>query len=285
MSRIHLLIFIFLFAITSDVFAQEKLIKFDYSQDAKINGKWLKDFGKDFIATGLSPLSWKAKNWATFGGVAFVGGGLMLTDEHIYDFMHDHSSPFIQHQSKNLLNDLWSFTYILPAMGLTYAGARIFKEDRLSFTLLTTVRAFAVTTVFTGGMKMFFHRYRPYEHTPPNAYLWNGPSLDTDHLSFPSGHSSLAFAVAAVVASEYHDYTLVPYIAYGLAGLTAVSRIYAEKHWPSDVFFGSVLGYSIGRFIYKRAKGNLPKKENGDFSISPVFLPGGSGGLSLVLHL
>jgi membrane-associated phospholipid phosphatase len=53
-----------------------------------------------------------------------------------------------------------------------------------------------------------------------------------------------------VVASEYHDEPLVPLGAYGLATLVSWSRLNDDEHWASDVFFGSALGYGIGRLVY-----------------------------------
>lgn len=250
----------------------------------RIDGAWLRDFGCDFIKTGLTPLQWDGNSWMKFGGTTAVVGGLMLSDKELYKFIHDNGSPFIDNQSRNLFNDLWYVEYVVPVLGVVYAGGRIAKNDRLAFTALTAFRAFAVTTVFTGGFKAFFHRYRPNEHQPPDPWLWLGPSFSTDHLSFPSGHSSLSFALAAVVASEYSENKWVGGIAYGLAGLTAISRVYGTKHWPSDIVAGSVLGYAIGRFIHKRASGNTNKKDN-KLVFSPVVMPFGGAGISLSYRL
>jgi membrane-associated phospholipid phosphatase len=64
--------------------------------------------------------------------------------------------------------------------------------------------------------------------------------------SFPSGHTSAAFSVAAVFAERYPDRRWVRWVAYGLAGLVGFSRISLESHFPSDVFLGAVLGYAVG---------------------------------------
>ena len=64
--------------------------------------------------------------------------------------------------------------------------------------------------------------------------------------SFPSGHTSAAFAVATVFAKRYPDRRWVRWAAYGLAGLVGFSRISLESHFPSDVFLGAVLGYAVG---------------------------------------
>lgn len=66
---------------------------------------------------------------------------------------------------------------------------------------------------------------------------------------FPSGHTASAFAVAAVFAERCPRQRRVAIAAYGLAGLVAVSRLTSRAHFPSDVFFGAVLGCSISRFV------------------------------------
>jgi len=66
--------------------------------------------------------------------------------------------------------------------------------------------------------------------------------------SFPSAHSTAAFAVATVMARRYRTHRWVPWVSYGLAGLVAFSRVTTQAHFPSDVFVGVVLGYSISRF-------------------------------------
>lgn len=70
--------------------------------------------------------------------------------------------------------------------------------------------------------------------------------------SFASGHTASAFAVATVVARRYPHRRWVPYVAYGAAGLLAFSRISNGAHFLSDTFFGSALGYAVGRFVVLR---------------------------------
>jgi membrane-associated phospholipid phosphatase len=67
--------------------------------------------------------------------------------------------------------------------------------------------------------------------------------------SFPSGHASGAFALAAVISARYRDHRWVPWVAYSVATLIGVSRITLQSHFPSDVFTGGVLGGVIGHAV------------------------------------
>ena len=49
----------------------------------------------------------------------------------------------------------------------------------------------------------------------------------------------------------------MPPIAYGLATLTGLSRIYGNSHWASDAFFGAALGYFVGRTVVRLHDGNV----------------------------
>ena len=69
---------------------------------------------------------------------------------------------------------------------------------------------------------------------------------------FPSGHTMAAFSIATIFAERYRRHRWVPWAAYGLAGLVGLSRITLQAHFPSDVFAGAVLGYSISHYVVLR---------------------------------
>ena len=72
--------------------------------------------------------------------------------------------------------------------------------------------------------------------------------------------------MATVVATSYSKTIWVPILCYTFAGLTALSRVYQNDHWFSDVFVGSALGFAIGKTIInnqmKRLK-IIPVSPNG----------------------
>ena len=100
------------------------------------------------------------------------------------------------------------------------------------------VGALAVNTVLTEAFKYAVNRDRPYEKYPLLINPYNTPEQGK---SFPSGHTSTAFTLAASLSIEYPKwYVVVP--AYTYAATVGYSRLYLGEHYPSDVIAGAALG-------------------------------------------
>ena len=109
-------------------------------------------------------------------------------------------------------------------------------------------------------------------------YSYKPFSFDTSDTAFPSGHATSAFSIASVFASEYEN-PWVGILAYGLACLSGWERLYDDKHWTSDVWFGAALGTVVGRSVVY-----LHKKTDGAVSLAPIVDPSsGSSGLLVQL--
>ena len=101
-------------------------------------------------------------------------------------------------------------------------------------------------------MKAITRRARPSEFLPNGAYNDTFFATHNSFLgkgsSFPSGHAMMAFSVADVFAQRYRHHKWVPYVAYGLATAISFSRVTTGAHFPSDVFVGAAIGFSISHF-------------------------------------
>ncbi len=73
-----------------------------------------------------------------------------------------------------------------------------------------------------------------------------GPSWDTGLDSFPSGHATASFAVAAVLARHFPR---AGWLLYGAASFVALSRVARGSHFPTDVLAGVGLGLVAGYVI------------------------------------
>lgn len=111
--------------------------------------------------------------------------------------------------------------------------------------------AVVLATGITGVLKGALGRSRPYvtADTNPRDFNFGKGFSGEDRSSFPSGHATVAFAAASSVTSEAqriwpgHTWIVAP-VMYGGATMVALSRMYHNKHWASDV----VLGAGIGTF-------------------------------------
>lgn len=66
--------------------------------------------------------------------------------------------------------------------------------------------------------------------------------------SFPSGHTTEAFALAAVISNHY-DEPWVGYTSFSVAGLVGIARTYHDAHFASDVLLGAVIGTLVGKSV------------------------------------
>ena len=108
-------------------------------------------------------------------------------------------------------------------------------------------------------MKDVSRRLRPSDIAPPSdlsdTFFRSPKTIIGAGSAFPSGHTILAFSVATVIARRYgRNHRWVPWVAYGMAGAIGFSRITLQSHFPSDVFLGAALGYSVARFDVLRKR-------------------------------
>jgi membrane-associated phospholipid phosphatase len=140
----------------------------------------------------------------------------------------------------------------LAAFGLdALAAAHDRALGRVPEDTLVVAEAGVVAADLTQLTKMLAGRERPFVHvlTPQqNPRTFRDPD---DNLSFFSGHSAEAFALAAAsgTVSTMRGYRWAPLtwtIGGAVATATAYFRIAADKHWLTDVVLGAVVGAGTG---------------------------------------
>jgi membrane-associated phospholipid phosphatase len=67
--------------------------------------------------------------------------------------------------------------------------------------------------------------------------------------------------VATALALEYRETKWVPVVAYTIATLTALSRVYQNRHWTSDIVLGSALGHFVTKAVWKNNNKKQPPKQ------------------------
>jgi membrane-associated phospholipid phosphatase len=144
-------------------------------------------------------------------------------------------------------------TIIGPTM---YAAGRLAHNDKLAQVGLYGTEALVVGALTGTLLKDTFGRARPFvDTTGPNPDDWQllrGFHGGESYRSFPSGHSTAAFAAAAAVSAETSrwwpelTYFGIGPILYGGAAAVGLSRMYNNRHWASDVITGAMIGTFAG---------------------------------------
>ena len=98
-----------------------------------------------------------------------------------------------------------------------------------------------ISIAISTGIKDIVNRPRPYQTYPDKIH----PYSFTDGKSFPSGHTTLAFATATSLALEYKKW-YITVRAFAWAASVGYSRMALGKHYPTDVAAGALVGIGSG---------------------------------------
>jgi membrane-associated phospholipid phosphatase len=215
-----------------------------------------KDFLHDQKNIWLFPTQW-AKGRYLLPTLAIAGGtaGLIVADPHVM--------PYFRNHSRNLddINDVFDSpittgeVIAVPA-SLLIAGYVRHDSYQVSTALLAG-EAYADSAVVDLAMKAVTRRKRPSDVRPGASFndtFFSGGQSPFKGSSFPSGHAAGVFSVATVVATRYRNHRWVPWVTYAFATAVSFSRVTTLSHFPSDVFLGAALGYTITRYQVLRPR-------------------------------
>jgi membrane-associated phospholipid phosphatase len=214
-------------------------------------GEWrfgrafLRQSAADFKSVLTSPGRWGAGDWAGFAALAGAGTILFVFDGKAYDWVQRQRTEGSVDAS-SVISKFGNGGYLAGLMAALYASGEIFDDRGLRKTSLLCLESFLSTTALVWTGKIVLGRARPYADEGVGSF--RPFSFENGHHSLPSGDAAGAFAVASVIAAESKSF-LVDALAYGAAGLAALWRVHDRKHWPSDVFIGSALGFFVGRAV------------------------------------
>ncbi|MCZ6605354.1 MAG: phosphatase PAP2 family protein [Alphaproteobacteria bacterium] len=185
-----------------------------------------------------------------------------MLDEPIRDGMQDIRNDFTNDLS-DAFEPFGRGYVVIGASGAGYLIGVVTGNERLAKTSVTAFQTFAIAAGITQGTKFLVGRERP--NADFGSTVFRGPGLDGPR-SLPSGHVTHAFALATVIASEYNETPVVPVLAYGIASLTAFSRMNDDKHWMTDVILGAGIGYTIGKISHRLS----PFLVDGTMTVEPI---------------
>ncbi len=145
--------------------------------------------------------------------------------------------------------------------GSLYAAGLVTRKRSVADFGWHTLEALVISDQVTTALKGLFGRARPYAAGgDASDFDWGGGFSTSERRSFPSGHTSMAFTFASVVAEETsHRWPaasrFVAPIAYAAATGVGLARMYNDKHWASDVALGAAIGTLAGRLVVRYAHG------------------------------
>jgi membrane-associated phospholipid phosphatase len=171
---------------------------------------------------------------------------------------------------------------IAPAL---YVAGRISHHEHATELGVYGSEAIVVAIGTTLLIKGVTGRARPYVVHDADAYdfqLGRGFPHREDYSSFASDHAAAAFALASATTSETSRWWpgsaryLAP-LLFGGATTVALSRMYDDKHWASDVMMGAAIG-TVSGWTVVRYNHAHPRNWVNRWLLSATVLPAPSGG-------
>jgi undecaprenyl-diphosphatase len=126
--------------------------------------------------------------------------------------------------------------YLIYIIGIVLIVLFFIKKNRL-MVISSAVSVFLSRIVITEPLKRIINTTRP-----------NG-----EPFSFPSGHSAIVFAIAMAIFYFNKKWGIVAFV---LAILVGISRVYVGVHWPIDILAGALVGILSGIIVHLLIKPN-----------------------------
>ena len=212
-----------------------------------------------------SPFKWELKDLYNAGGFILISAGSFLLDDEI-------RKVFLKNRNKTF-DKLEPVGYACGAPQNAAAGALLIYFSGLASnngwlrnTGLMLTETIVVIGIIQVPARIIFGRARPYTGYRNTSFnFFKG--LEQDKASFISGHAAIAFGISNILSHQI-DHPAATAGLFSLAALTPLARLYADRHWFSDVLIGSALGLFVSDAIINyNEKSGVSKNK---FSVIPT---------------
>jgi len=225
-----------------------------------------KDFENFFEVGGdlfTAPKDFESDDWIKLSASIGITGLAMLVDDDVKNFSQSTKTEFLNTVFE--IDKYYHTEFMAASVVLMYGYALIDDNSEVRNLSLRLTEATVYSSIINLSIKVIAGRSRPYYAETPFEF----DPFETSHeqTSFPSGHTTLAFAYSTVMAKEYQNF-FWKFGWYSLAVLTGYARIYNNQHWFSDVIFGSAIGFFVGEFV-----NNHPTNQKTGLVGEPVLPP------------
>jgi len=196
-----------------------------------------------------APLHWRSGDWL-HRGVIIAGLALASSnDSQVSDFARRTRSP----ASEIAFDQVGRFgeEYSLAVMGGFWLAGKVFRSDRASRVARDSITSSILAAgLITPALKAAVGRDRPRDSNDSDALRPFGGGN-----SFPSGHTTQAFAIAGSIANNFPQ-RWVKITSYSLASLVGFSRIETDAHYFTDVAAGALIGTWVSRKVTGKDRRN-----------------------------
>jgi hypothetical protein len=214
-----------------------------------------------------APARWDGEDWkkAEWSALAVVGTALVI-DHPWRDEMRRH---YPNHNNFMTQVERFGSQYaVVMVGGFYFAGVISGNENAVQVGEDSLTASLIASGIITPAIKLVAGRARPRANKGVGYFK---PFSDTN-ASFPSGHTTEAFALASVIANHYYE-AWVGYTAYGIAGLVGIARTYHDAHFASDVLAGGIIGTLVGKSVVNYNR----ERRAGNIALMPDITPGMMG--------
>jgi membrane-associated phospholipid phosphatase len=191
----------------------------------------------------------RGRHWVPTLAITGATGVLIATDPHDEPWFRN--KPAFRETSK-IFSATNTGAVEIGVPATVYVVGLLRHDSYTQQTALLAAEAYVDSAIPYVVINVVTRRLRPSSVAPDHDFrdtFFRGHLNDwVTGQSFPSGHAAAAFSIATVMARRYGNHKWVPWVAYGVAGLISFSRVPDMAHFPSDVFLGAALGYTITRF-------------------------------------
>lgn len=206
------------------------------------------ELGARLVGHGLTaPLRWSTEQWLTLPAAAAVLTVVSVADDEVERFAETHQGTFGDAYFGTLepFGEHYSIALVL---GVYVGGVALDRPGWRRTAVEAAASSVVAAGIVTPTLKLVIGRVRPREELGPYRF-----DPFSGHYSFPSGHTTQAFAVASVIAAESESW-VVDALAYGVATTVAGARIYHDAHFLTDVLAGAAIGTVVGQTMVRQGR-------------------------------
>jgi membrane-associated phospholipid phosphatase len=221
---------------------------------AQDHGRFVRWVWQDAVGLGaralpLSPVFLTA-------GVLVIPAGKQIDEELLEGLQSGYNGVWGDYL--DIMNEMGGRYTWIPATSV-FAVSLLTDDGKLQDAAFTSLESILASATITATVKFVVGRSRP-EQDEGSIHLrpFSGSS------SFPSGHTTVAFAVMSPWVFYYPG--PITYSLFALSASTGIARIAKDKHWPTDVLAGAAVGILTGRWLARKHQG----KTRTGVSVFPV---------------